>query len=234
MRLTTTTLPGETITAIGYGQKDVQQAGRFERADVEILSVGPSTIYPEGANSYPRTFSVGPAVCPGDSGGPALSGSKAVLGVFSLIRGDCLAPSVRNFYTQLAPYASFIEQAFADSGFEPVDDAPPTTTTGGAAGAAGETSADGGSAATSVGATGAMGSGGSGGGNAGSGGTSSDSTTASSTTSGFIGGRRKPKDGCNCGVAGEASWLGGASPLFVAIIGLLRRRSRFKKQTPSA
>jgi hypothetical protein len=241
MRLTTATLPGEEIMAIGYGMKDVSEAGRYERAGVEIQAVGPSTLYPEGRGTYPRTFSVGPAVCQGDSGGPALTDNDSVAGVFSLIIGDCLTANVANVYTQLAPYRDFIEESFADSGFEVIYETPPSATSGGDTGAGGAGGGETGdvSAGETANATGTGGLGETattdGGGTTASGGSTgtsnatqdsaADTSGGSGGTEGTIAGRRKPKDGgCSCAV--WQSPQGATPPAAALLAGLLAWRRR--------
>ncbi len=247
MRLTTPTYPGEEVMVIGYGQKDIDYIGRVERHDVPILAVGESTLYPEGKNSLPRTFAVGPAVCPGDSGGPSIADSGAVLGVFSLIRGNCMASNVRNLYTQLAAFRGFIEDAFTDSGIEPVYETEPADTSAGNAGGSSGAPGEGGAGASSGSDTATNGSGGSASaGSGGKGGTdgtggapSSDSSTdaagaAGTDGDGFIRGTRKPKDGCGCRTAGnQSSEPGALGALLLSGLMFVRRRGARSKNRPA-
>jgi len=202
MRLKDPTLPGELVTVVGYGKTFTDVPGRHERHDVEIQAVGKSTIYPEGKGAFDRTLRLGQAACPGDSGGPTLADSGAILGVFSIIENECNSDTARNYYTQLAPYRNFIEDAFEDSGFEVLYEPTPSNGAGGAAGASGDSGGGGGTDAS--------------GGSAGAGGTSST-----------IEGRRKKKDGCSVGAVGDAGALGGLAPLVLGLVAL-RRRSHAK------
>ena len=230
MRLTTPTLPGEEVTVLGYGQDDIDFIGRVERSGVPILAVGRSDLYPEGRNAYPRTFSVGPAGCPGDSGGPALSEAGAALGVFSIIVGNCMSSNVRNFYTQLAPFRSFIEDAFDTAGFTPIYETPPDTTgsggTTGTAGQAGEGGAGlGGTAGSSTSGTGASSSGGSGGSGTDSGSGGDAGAKGEGGTGGRLLARRRPKDDCACSAPGTPTPLP-FSLSFVALTALALAQRR--------
>ena len=201
MRLKDPTYPGELVTVVGYGRTDTNVAGRHERHNVEILDLGKSPIYPEGNGSFDRTLRLGQAGCPGDSGGPTIADSGAILGVFSIIQNECTSDGAETYYTQLAPYRDFIEAAFEDSGFDVTYEKPTSNGSGGGAGASGDSDGSGGSKAT----------GGSGGGE----------TTGPSV----IPGRRKKKDGCSVGVAGDAPSSWQWSSLLLGLVAL-RRRSR--------
>lgn len=111
-------VPNEPVTVIGYGTNGTELVSRFER-DLEILGVGESTLFPEGSGSLPRTFSVGQGPCPGDSGGPAISRETGdILGVYSLVRGDCLTSVAVNIFTHVAAFDGIVRQAFAAAGHE--------------------------------------------------------------------------------------------------------------------
>ncbi len=145
VRLDRGTFPGEVTTIVGYGINESRRNTRHERADVEILHVGPSDYFQFSGGALPRTFVVGPSACRGDSGGPALSQETgAVLGVSSLSRGECESSEVRTFYTQLAPYEALAREAFAAAGHEPLlepreeeEEEEPDPVHGGVAGEAG-------------------------------------------------------------------------------------------------
>jgi len=206
MRLKDPTYPGELVTVVGYGFTDTDVAGRHERHDVEILDVGKSPIYPEGHGSFDRTFRLGQAACPGDSGGPTVAKSGAILGVFSIIQNDCTGDGAENYYTQLAPYRSFIEAAFEDSGFDVLyEDTGSNSGSGGSAGASSDSDGSGESGGSKA-------SGGSAGG---------------TTTSGIIPGRRKKDDGCSFGATGDDEGRGWAwSSLLLGLVALRRRAQR--------
>jgi hypothetical protein len=141
VRLDRGTFPGEATLVVGYGLNETRENTRHERADVEILDVGPSDYFPALGNALPRTFVVGPSACAGDSGGPGLSQETgAVLGVSSLTRGECESSEVRSFFTQIAPYEALAREAFAAAGHEPRlegSDEEPEPTPGGLTGGAG-------------------------------------------------------------------------------------------------
>lgn len=216
MRLKDPTFPGELVTVVGYGLTLTEVPGRHERHDVEIVAVGKSTIYPEGNGAYDRTFRLGPSACPGDSGGPALSDTGAVIGLASQGENDCDSEGTRTYYTQLAPYRSFIEDAFEDSGFEVLHESDSTssdsTSSTGAGGSAGASTDSDGSGGSSSGGSEAVG------------GSAGEATTGVT----IIEGRRKKKDGCSLsgvsddGEGDSARW----APLLLGL-GLLafRRRS---------
>lgn len=201
MRLTEPTFPGELVTVVGYGQTFTPVPGRHELHDVEIQAVGKSTLYPVGRGAYDRTFRLGQSACPGDSGGPTLSDKGAVLGVSSIIVNECNSSAALLFYTQLAPFRTFIEEAFEDSGFEVIHE--PGSSTDGGAGASSDSDGSGGST-----------SGGSGG------------SAGEATTSGIISGRRKKKDGCSVASVDAEGNRARWAPLLLGL-GLLafRRRS---------
>lgn len=204
MRLKEPTFPGELVTVVGYGLTFTPVPGRHERHDVEIQAVGKSTLYPVGKGAYDRTFRLGQAACPGDSGGPTLSDRGAVLGVFSIIVNDCNSPAALNFYTQLAPFRDFIEDAFEDSGYEVIHEPGSGDGSGGSAGADSD-----GSGGSSSGGSDASG------GSAGKG-----------TTSGVIPGRRRKKDdGCSVARVGETGSDEPWAPLLLGL-GLLAFRRR--------
>lgn len=205
MRLTEPTFPGELVTVVGYGLTSTTVRGRHERHDVEIQAVGKSTLYPVGRGAYDRTFRLGQAACPGDSGGPTLSDKGAVLGVFSIIVNDCYSSAALSFYTQLAPFRDFIEDAFEDSGFAVIHEpgSSGSTGSGGSAGASTDSDGSGGSS---------------------SGGSEATGSAGEATTSGIIPGRRKKDEGCSVAIAGEAGTGGRWAPLLLFGLLALRRR----------
>jgi hypothetical protein len=84
----------------------------------------------------------GPSVCLGDSGGPLLAQeTKALVGVHSLIEGDCGAPETRSFFTHLPPLWPWVERAFEMAGATPTlepEPPDPCADAGECAGAGGE------------------------------------------------------------------------------------------------
>jgi hypothetical protein len=130
----------EPTTVIGYGLNDNRSVERTERSNVRILAIGLSEFYEVEGNALPRTFVLGTSVCPGDSGGPAISDETGeVLGVFSLFRGACESSEVRNFFTHLAPFKNVAADAFREAGYseliepsEPMEEPPEPPAEGGA------------------------------------------------------------------------------------------------------
>lgn len=133
LRFSDTTEPGERLTSVGWGltkQGELPKV-RLQRPDVEVLDVGPSQDTP------PNELVVGESVCSGDSGGPALSASGAVVAVvssggngsFDLLRPElgCIGPETTNTYTRVAPFDRVVTEAFAAADATPtleVDPAP--------------------------------------------------------------------------------------------------------------
>lgn len=127
---------GEQIRVVGYGTNEDGLFGtRHTRSGLTIAEVGTSQFLREGDAVPARTFvTKGPALCGGDSGGPALSEQGAVIGVYSQVVGDCTALSARNYFTELAPFESdLLVPAFAAAGADPLPEFPEP----GSAGAAG-------------------------------------------------------------------------------------------------
>jgi hypothetical protein len=112
---------GEGITAVGWGITETTEspAVRMQRTGLKILEVGPKT---DLGNTE---FRLGEATCSGDSGGPAIAASGAVLGVLS--RGgngtggagaeNCI--DGYNIYTSAAGHADVIRSAYEKAGQEP-------------------------------------------------------------------------------------------------------------------
>ena len=107
---------GEPMTVIGYGGTGVstERALLYRREGVPVVDVG----------IPPRAFALGPGPCEGDSGGPALSATGGITGIYSLLSGDCTSATVRNTYAELAPYADLAQAAFELAGAVPRLDGP--------------------------------------------------------------------------------------------------------------
>lgn len=115
---------GETFTAVGWGvtETTAEPPRRMQRTGVDIVEVGP------GDFAASNEFKVGEAICSGDSGGPALAQSGAVIGVVSR-GGNYQAPSKQdpsatcigadNLYTKASPFKDFILQGYAAAGADP-------------------------------------------------------------------------------------------------------------------
>jgi hypothetical protein len=112
---------GEPVTAVGWGITETQPnpPTRQQRTGLSVIEVGPAL------NIGASEFTVGEGTCSGDSGGPALSASGAVIG--SLSRGgngsqspgasECIG-SV-NLYSSAAAHADFIRNGYAKAGQAP-------------------------------------------------------------------------------------------------------------------
>ena len=118
---------GELVTAIGWGvtEKTPDPSVRQQRKNVKVTGVGP-----QEPNVPSNEFSVGEAICSGDSGGPAIAQeSGAVLGVVS--RGgngkgeqDPSNPAANciggeNLYTKVFPFKDLILKGYELAGAEP-------------------------------------------------------------------------------------------------------------------
>lgn len=120
LRLRGGVLQGEEVRIVGYGADAHGRNQQAELSGTPILAVGESEYYEIAGQALPRTFVLGRGPCPGDSGGPAFSEETgALLGVYSLFRGRCSSEEARNFYTQVAPFRSFVEETFRNVGQTP-------------------------------------------------------------------------------------------------------------------
>lgn len=135
LRLDEPVVAGEPVTVVGYGHSEEPEVRRHFRSDVRIVDVGQNARGGNGGFAPPRTFVTGTAACPGDSGGPAIaerSPGFPIVGIYSIVSGDCTADGARNVFTQIAPFRELILQAFERSGYEPVayEPDPPTVDAG--------------------------------------------------------------------------------------------------------
>lgn len=221
---------GEQLRVVGYGVDETQTIGtRHTLSGLTISQIGTSEFRPTGDAVPPRTFvTEGPALCIGDSGGPAFTDQSAVTGVWSQVVGDCTASTARNYFTQVAPFEDeLIKPAFAEAGAEPwlEGTSGPGITPGsaGAPGDAGSANASGGSASASGGSDSSGGTDASGGTSLALGGTSDET---GGTTVEYHGLRKK--GGCTCTVVGArghhtAVW---SAPLLGLALLLRRRKER--------
>ena len=221
---------GEALRVVGYGVDEASVVGtRRTKSDLHIAQIGASDFRtPADADpTPPRTFVTdGPALCIGDSGGPAFADSGALTGVWSQVVGDCAAATARNVFTQVAPYEQeLLEPALAAAGakiWREGTNGPgelggaPAEGTAGAANAAGEAPSSGGRADV-------------GGAVPTSGGDGGEGVTVGSPLDGGAAGDEalgsRSKGGCRCAVVGGPAsgmafaWL----PTLLAIT-LVRRR----------
>lgn len=121
---------GEEVTSIGWGVTDKTSTPsvRQQRTGVTILEVGPADS--RRLPVPPNEFEVGESICSGDSGGPAVAASGAVVGVVS--RGgngkepsqsdpsvSCVGDNATNLYTKLSPFKDLLLQGYEAAGAEP-------------------------------------------------------------------------------------------------------------------
>ena len=130
---------GEVLRAVGYGEtEDAMRGVRRAKDGLIVSKVGASQFRTDGDAIPPRTFlTLGPALCIGDSGGPALTADGAVTGVYSQLVGACSSPYARQYFTQVAPFADeVLTPAFELTGYQPIVESGGTGE-GGAGGDAG-------------------------------------------------------------------------------------------------
>ncbi len=113
---------GEIVTAIGWGvtEKTPSPDIRQQRTGIKVIGIGPD----DTGNSAvpPNEFQVGESICSGDSGGPALADTGAIIGVVSR-GGNATRPNPQdpssgciggeNLYTKVAPFKDFILGGYA-------------------------------------------------------------------------------------------------------------------------
>lgn len=116
---------GDELTVVGYGNglNSTQETAFRSVRDVDVVAVG----------QWIRTFTVSAGPCEGDSGGPALSSSGEMVGVFSSVALDCSSYNAAPKYTDVSFFSRLVEEAFtaADAG------SPWVTASGGEGGASG-------------------------------------------------------------------------------------------------
>lgn len=243
LRFGRSTLKGEPVRVVGYGNTKSTSTGRQERDHLTILGVGADGETAGDPGVAPRNIMIGEGPCLGDSGGPLFSeDTGAQVGVYSeVLSTSCVGPDVRHTYAQVAPNEPLIRTALEFAGYEPILEPEPAEGEGGASGQAGDSGSpapDGEAGAdTSAGGAGDSGPPGSGaapssGGTAGRGpaagsggagaGDASGAAAASQRGEGS-GSRRDPS--CTCRAAGGRER--GASSFGVLLLGVLafvRRR----------
>jgi hypothetical protein len=128
IRLDSPILKTDILTAVGWGVTDTtpEPMTRQQRGGIKIEGIGPDAM--TELPLPPNEFQVGESICSGDSGGPALAASNAIVGIVS--RGgnntqpDPNNPSAtcigaENIYTKVAPFKDFIVAGLAMVGAEP-------------------------------------------------------------------------------------------------------------------
>jgi len=230
----------EIVTAIGYGDDGYGQItnGRYERSGLKVLSVGPSnfTFNQQSGQTIPVQVPVGEiatgeSTCFGDSGGPILDATGAIVGVTSRgVSDSCLdSPSI---YSDVATHYAMIAKAAADAGHPfattPPPPPPPSGDGGvGSSGGGGHPGKDGGAGGGDNGGGGDDGLG-DGSGDLSPGVPAPDGGSNATASNGF-GGGTTPKAGCSAapGRAGDASSLFGLGTLALLVLGgRTRRRGR--------
>jgi secreted trypsin-like serine protease len=94
-------LVGSYIRAVGFGKRG-QKAGagkKYARDHVRVL------------DRSENEFVVGESTCSGDSGGPALDASGAVVGVVSRGGPACTGSNATNIYTATSAFSRLIKRA---------------------------------------------------------------------------------------------------------------------------
>ncbi len=227
IRLYTGTQPGDVIHVVGYGlDADAGFGVRYSRSGLIITQVGSSQFRPAGDAIPPRMFETdGPALCIGDSGGPAFNDRDAIIGVYSQVVGDCAATNARDLFTEIAPFtADIVLPAFAAAGYEPWlegNSEPGLYGTGGTGNTGGDSSIGGSNASGGAPATSASG-----------GSTSADTSaggapigTGGDTSGPAVYDQAPPSGGsCACRTVGHRRGGLGALLAIATVLGLRRRR----------
>jgi len=123
---------GALVTSVGWGivADGASPTVRQERPGVTVLTVGPATDS-QGYGIGSNEFAVGESICEGDSGGPALDATNAVIGVVSRggngvtatssnLAATCIGASTVNFYSEAAAFRDLILGAFEAAHATPV------------------------------------------------------------------------------------------------------------------
>ena len=128
IRLDSPVLKSEKLTAIGWGVTDTtpQPDVRQQRSGIVVMGVGPDDT--DTLPVPPNEFEVGESICSGDSGGPALGPSGAIVGVVSR-GGNATKPDPNdpasgciggtNLYTKVDTFKDFIVAGLAMVDAEP-------------------------------------------------------------------------------------------------------------------
>lgn len=98
--------PGDALTAVGFGGEQMDQLNPRTAREVSVTAVG----------QWIRTFTVSEGPCEGDSGGPALSATGELAGVFSSVSMDCTNANASAKYTDMSFFSPLVELAFDAAG----------------------------------------------------------------------------------------------------------------------
>jgi hypothetical protein len=130
IRLDAPVVKGEVVTVVGWGitENEPNPKTRRQRTGITVLDVGPAD------QVGPAEFRTSEGTCSGDSGGPALAPSGAVIGALSrggngtdAIGGEgCLGAT--NIFSSASAHADLIRDAYAKAGQEPWLEGKPNPT----------------------------------------------------------------------------------------------------------
>lgn len=130
IRLDAPPAKAETVTAVGWGITETTSdpAVRMQRVGVTVTDVGPA----EGLG--PKEFLTGEGTCSGDSGGPAIAASGAVLGALSRggngsgVSGADGCIDGINIYSSVSAHADLLRRAYEKAGQDPWLEGQPNPT----------------------------------------------------------------------------------------------------------
>lgn len=124
--------PGESIRSVGYGANDQGSpiGTRFRKDDVSVLAIGAGVSTSKTALGS-HEFEVGQAICPGDSGGPAINEeSGAIIGIVSRGSDANCKINYGNIYTMTMGWDDLVTRAFGIAGGAPIVETGTPTVSG--------------------------------------------------------------------------------------------------------
>lgn len=121
VRLTQPVMPGEPVTAVGYGEAGdgAVPTARLARSDLTVTCVGIDCGYGVSHSE----FMTSDGACRGDSGGPALDEFDRVIGVLSRGGEPCATP----IWTSVDAFRGFIMDALEGTAAETWDQSAPSS-----------------------------------------------------------------------------------------------------------